>query len=167
MSLWICPTPRQCSNLYEKSFWKTRLIGCQNATPLIEEKDTFESPPERESTSNGTWDSKYHLRKVGAKILNLQITQSIIQNKTRTSKVGAAISNAQRVQNIFFRKKMKFSKKFFFPKTSHSAEKKSKGGPFSFGRFCRLRLKSRKWKGGPFGEKIFSKKKSHSAGKKS
>ena len=35
----------------------------------------------------------------------------------------------------------------------HSAEKNQKGGPFSLGRFCRLRLKSKKRKGGPFGDK--------------
>ena len=36
---------------------------------------------------------------------------------------------------------------------SHSAEKNQKGGPFSLGRFCSLRLKSKKRKGGPFGDK--------------
>ena len=50
---------------------------------------------------------------------------------------------------------------------SHSAEKNQKGGPFSLGRFCSLRLKSKKRKGGPFGDKKISKKKSHSAEKKS
>ena len=41
---------------------------------------------------------------------------------------------------------------------SHSAEKNQKGGPFSLGRFCSLRLKSKKRKGGPFGDKKKSKK---------
>ena len=41
---------------------------------------------------------------------------------------------------------------------SHSAEKNQKGGPFSLGRFCRLRLKSKKRKGGPFGDKKIRKK---------
>ena len=36
---------------------------------------------------------------------------------------------------------------------SHSAEKNQKGGPFSLGRFCSLRLKSKKRKEGPFGDK--------------
>ena len=59
-------------------------------------------------------------------------------NKTRTSKVGA-ISKAQKAQNIFFGKKLEISKKIFLRKMSHSAEKNQKGGPFSLGRFCRLR----------------------------
>ena len=41
---------------------------------------------------------------------------------------------------------------------SHSAEKNQKGGPFSLGRFCSLRLKSKKRKGGPFGDKKNRKK---------
>ena len=49
---------------------------------------------------------------------------------------------------------------------SHSAEKNQKGGPFSLGRFCSLRLKSKKRKGGPFGDKKNFEKKSHSAEKK-
>ena len=38
-----------------------------------------------------------------------------------------------------------------FEKKLHSAEKNRKGRPFSPVRFCRLRLESRKPKGGPFG----------------
>ena len=41
---------------------------------------------------------------------------------------------------------------------SHSAEKNQKGGPFSLGRFCRLRLKSKKRKGTLWRQKKFRKK---------
>ena len=47
---------------------------------------------------------------------------------------------------------------------SHSAEKNQKGGPFSLGRFCSLRLKSKKRKGDPLETKKIAKK-SHSAEK--
>ena len=51
-------------------------------------------------------------------------------NKTGTSQVSA-ISKAQKAQNIFFWKKnLKFSKKNFFRKMSHSAEKCKRGDPF-------------------------------------
>ena len=49
---------------------------------------------------------------------------------------------------------------------SHSAEKNQKGGPFSLGRFCSLRLKSKKRKGGPFGDKKKIRKKSRTVPKK-
>ena len=79
-------------------------------------------------------------------------------NKTGTSKVGA-ISKAQKAQNIFFGKKLEIFENFFLSKNvENSAEKNQKGGPFSLGRFCSLRLKSKKRKGGPFGEKKISKK---------
>ena len=54
-----------------------------------------------------------------------------LENKTGTSKVGA-ISKAQKAQNIFLEKNLKFSKKFFFRKMSHSAEKCKRGDPFRF-----------------------------------
>ena len=50
-------------------------------------------------------------------------------NKTGTSQVGA-ISKAQKAQNIFLEKNLKFSKKNFFRKMSHSAEKCKRGDPF-------------------------------------
>ena len=80
-----------------------------------------------------------------------------MNNKTGTSKVGA-ISKAQKAQNIFFGKNLKFLKNFFFRKMSHSAEKNQKGGPFSLGRFCSLRLKSKKRKGDPLETKKIRKK---------
>ena len=48
---------------------------------------------------------------------------------------------------------------------SHSAEKNQKGGPFSLGRFCSLRLKSKNERGDPLETKKI-RKKSHSAEKK-
>ena len=50
-------------------------------------------------------------------------------NKTGTSQVGA-VSKAQKAQNIFFGKNLKFSKKKFFRKMSHSAEKCKRGTLF-------------------------------------
>ena len=56
-------------------------------------------------------------------------TTTTKQNKTGTSQVGA-ISKAQKAQNIFFGKNLKFLKKKFFRKMSHSAEKCKRGDPF-------------------------------------
>ena len=83
---------------------------------------------------------------------------SLKKNETRTSKVGA-ISKAQKAQNIFFRKKLEIFEKKILRKMSHSAEKNQKGGPFSLGRFCRLRFKKYKMKGGTlWRQKNFQKK---------
>ena len=89
-----------------------------------------------------------------------------ILNKTGTSKVGA-ISKAQKAQNIFFGKKLEIFENFFLSKNVAQCRKNQKGGPFSLGRFCSLRLKSKKRKGDPLETKKISKKKSHSAEKKS
>ena len=51
---------------------------------------------------------------------------TLASNKTRTSKVGA-ISKAQKAQNNFLKKNLKFLKKFFLSKKSHSAEKCKRG----------------------------------------
>ena len=66
------------------------------------------------------------------------------KNKTGTSQVGA-ISNAQ-----IKSKGGPFGDKKIREKVAQ-CRKKSKGGPFTLIRFCRLRLKSKKPKGGPFG----------------
>ena len=63
------------------------------------------------------------------------------KNKTATSQVGA-ISKAQIKSKGDHLETKKLEKK------SHSAEK-PKGAPFTFIRFCRLRLKSKKPKGDP------------------
>ena len=65
-------------------------------------------------------------------------------NKTGASQIGA-ISKAQIKSKGDPLETKKLDKK------SHSAGKKPKGGPFPFIRFCRLRLKSKKTKGWPFG----------------
>ena len=59
------------------------------------------------------------------------LTSILLQNinKTGTSQVGA-ISKAQKAQNIFLEKNLKFSKRKFFRKMSHSAEKCKRGDPF-------------------------------------
>ena len=88
-----------------------------------------------------------------------------LSNKTGTSKVGA-ISKAQKAQNIFFGKKLEIFEIFFLSKNVAQCRKKSKGGPFSLGRFCSLRLKSKKRKGGPFGDKKKFRKKSRTVPKK-
>ena len=64
-----------------------------------------------------------------AQVNNLNTSQLPTNNKTRTPQVGA-ISKAQKAQNIFLEKNLKFSKKNFFRKMSHSAEKCKRGDPF-------------------------------------
>ena len=78
-------------------------------------------------------------------------------NKTGTPQVGA-ISKAQKAQNIFLEKNLKFSKKNFFRKMSHSAEK-CKRGPFLIYKHAFCSKITKNSKRGPFGDiKKISKK---------
>ena len=88
-------------------------------------------------------------------------------NKTRTPQVGA-ISKAQKAQNIFFGKKLEiFGKKVSFGKC-RTVPKNVKGGPFLIYKHAFCSKITKNSKGGPFGDiKKNSKKKSHSAEKKS
>ena len=81
------------------------------------------------------------------------------RNKTGTSQVGA-ISKAQIKSNGGPFGDKKISRK------SRTVPKRPKGGSFTFIRFRRLRLKSKKPKWDPLETKQFWKKKSHSAEKK-
>ena len=78
----------------------------------------------------------------------------MLEKGTRRERLKSALYLKLKKRKTFFlEKNLKFLKIFFFRKMSHSAEKNQKGGPFSLGRFCSLRLKSKKRKGGPFGDK--------------
>ena len=79
---------------------------------------------------------------------------------TRRERLKSALYlRLKKRKTFFWKKNLKFLKIFFFRKMSHSAEKNQKGGPFSLGRFCRLRLKSKKTKGGTlWRQKKFRKK---------
>ena len=50
-----------------------------------------------------------------------------------------------------------------FEKKSHNAEKTERGDPLGFFNIRSVGKFQKKWKGGPFGENFFSKKKSHRA----
>ena len=67
-------------------------------------------------------------------------------NKTGTSKVGA-ISKAQKAQNIFFGKKLKFSKKCFFQKCRTVTKNVKEGTLLDF-QTCILLQNNKKLKGG-------------------
>ena len=87
-------------------------------------------------------------------------------NKTRTPQVGA-ISKAQKAQNIFFlEKNLKFSKKNFFRKMSHSAQKLKNRGPFLIYKHAFCSKITKNSKGGPFGDIKKNSKKNLTAPKK-
>ena len=64
---------------------------------------------------------------------------------TRRERLKSALYlRLKKRKTFFFGKKLEIFEKFFLSKNVAQCRKNQKGGPFSLGRFCRLRLKSKK-----------------------
>ena len=98
-------------------------------------------------------------------IIDFATLVKIIMNKTGTSQVGA-ISKAQKAQNIFFEKKLKFSKKKISFGKCRTVPKNVKGGPFLIYKHAFCSKITKNSKGGPFGDIKKISKKSLTAPKK-